>query len=180
MQADFVGADVSVAAIEQARRNVPHARFEVVDVEKALPDGTFDVTVMSEVLEHIEDDDALLRQLAPRTRFVVISVPGGPPELVDRAYGHFRNYSGDLLKQKLSAAGFDVIFFRRWGWPFFELVQALLKKTTDPVAAAGGPYGLFKKVVAHVLYALFFLNAFPAGSQVFAVGRSRVFEAKDC
>ncbi len=176
VNAAFIGADISAAAIEQARRNVPNAQFVVLDAGRSLPDGRFDVTVMSEVLEHIENDDALLRELAPRTRFVVISVPGGPADQVDRAYGHFRNYADDLLPRKLEGAGFDVLFFRRWGWPFYEWTQLLLRKgTSDHVAAAGGPYSPLKKMIARILYALFFLNVFPKGSQVFAIGRSRVF-----
>lgn len=177
IQAELIGADVSATAIEHARRNVPHAHFEVLDAGRAIPEGTFDVTVMSEVLEHIEDDDALLRNLAAHTRFVVISVPGGPADQVDRAYGHFRNYDGDLLPRKLRAAGYEVVKFRRWGFPFYEWTQLLLHRgPADRTAVAGGRYGLTKKFIATLLYAVFFLNILPVGSQVFAVGRSLRFK----
>lgn len=178
IDAELVGGDVSATAIECARRNIPNAHFEVLDARCAIPEGTFDVTVMSELLEHIEDDDALLRNLAPRTQYVVISVPGGPADQVDRAYGHVRNYEGDLLPRKLRATGYEVITFRRWGFPFYEWTQFLLRHGPgDRTVVAGGRYGPTKKLIAFLLYAVFFLNLLPWGSQVFAVGRSLRFKA---
>lgn len=173
MASKFFGADVSAAAVESARKRIPGVEFQQINLEKGIPDGTYDVIVLSEVLEHIEDDEGLLRKLAPIARHVVISVPGGPADKVDTHYGHFRNYDGDLLKRKLEAGGFDVVHFRRWGVPFYELTQALLGSCNDPTAVAGGRYGPIKKLVAWIVYLVFFLNLWPAGSQVFAIGRSR-------
>lgn len=176
IDAEFTGADISEHALEIARKNVPNIPFKQVDLEKGVPDGTYDVVMMSEVLEHIEDDETVMRKVAPITRHIVISVPGGPADKVDTSFGHFRNYHGDTLRTKLEANGFDVIYFRRWGMPFYEAVQALLHSCTDDAAtAAGGTYGPLKKLAARILYALFFLNVLPYGSQVFAIGRSREY-----
>lgn len=172
--ARLFGADISAQAIEIARRRVPRAEFLVLDLSKQEMEGSYDVVVLSEVLEHIENDDQVLAKLAPRVRHVVISVPGGPADQVDRRYGHFRNYAGDLLQRKMEAAGFEVTFFRRWGMPFFELIQFLTRRPDDGSPPPGGRFSPLKRLVASVLYYVFFLNLVPAGQQVFAVGRSRV------
>jgi len=173
IKADLTGADISGPAIEIARRNVPGATFLQLDLNAPSLPGRYDVVVLSEVLEHIEDDEAVLRQAAAAAPHVVISVPGGPADKVDRRYGHFRNYAGNLLKEKLERTGFEVIYYRRWGFPFHELSQALLERSADPTAVAGGRFTPARKLVAKLVYLLFFLNVLPFGSQVFAIGRSR-------
>ncbi len=174
--ATLEGADISAPAIEIARRNVPGAAFHVLNLDQGIPGGRHDVVILSEVLEHIEDDEAVLRQVAPAARHVIVSVPGGPADKVDTRYGHVRNYDGDLLRRKLESTGYEVTRFRRWGVPFYELTQAALNKCTpDATAVAGGRYGPAKKLLALLVYLAFFLNVIPAGSQVFAVGRSRSF-----
>lgn len=173
IKAEFTGADISGPAIEIARRNVPQATFQQLDLSATSLPGRYDVVVLSEVLEHIEDDEAVLRQVADAAPHVIISVPGGPADKVDRRYGHFRNYAGNLLREKLERTGFDVIYYRRWGFPFHELSQAILERSTDPTTVVGGRYTPAKKIVARLIYLLFFLNILPMGSQVFAIGRSR-------
>ncbi len=177
--AELYGADISAAAIEIARKNGPRATFQQMNLAEQTPTGAYDVIIMSEVLEHIEDDVAVLRRLAPLTRHIVISVPGGPADKVDKRYGHFRNYDGDLIVRKLEAAGFDTVCFRRWGWPLYDLQQRLSAgDLADPnPPPVDGRYSPLKKWVAAVFYALYFVNMFPCGTQVFAVGRSRAHPA---
>jgi len=172
-EARHYGSDVSSQALELAAKRVPDAAFFQLDItEQELP-ATYDVVVLSEVLEHLEDDEGVLRRVAGHTRHVVISVPGGPADKVEKQYGHLRNYAGDLLKTKLEAGGFDVVVFRRWGAPFYELVQFATALVADPVRVSVGKYSASKRLVSSMLYWLFFLNVFPAGSQVFAVGKSK-------
>ena len=182
LKATLIGSDVSAKALAIARRNAPGVEF----FQATLPGGTlppgktFDVVTLSEVLEHIEDDAAVLREVAPIARHVVISVPGGPADKVDKRYGHFRNYAGDLMARKLEASGFDVVKHERWGWPFYDLQQWLAFKPGVEGAAtfSQGRYGFFRKLVARLFYLLYFFNLPGRGTQVFAVGRSRVFKAQ--
>lgn len=177
----LMGSDVSERALSIARRNAPHAEF----FQATLPGGTlppnrtFDVVTLSEVLEHIEDDEAVLREVAPIARHVVISVPGGPEDKVDRRYGHFRNYTGDLLARKLQANGYDVVAHRRWGWPFYDLQQFLAFREGDEGAAtfSQGRYGPLRRLAALLFYRLYFCNLPGRGTQVVAIGRSRLFQA---
>jgi len=73
----------------------------------------FDTIVCSNVLEHVEDDLAALRQLhdllAKGGRLVLV-VPMLPALYggIDRAIGHYRRYRRGELAEKLAKAGFSV------------------------------------------------------------------------
>ncbi len=173
IKARLFGTDISGEAIKIATQRVPAATFVQMDLSKELPQGRYDVAVLSEVLEHIEDDVTALKRIAPLARYVVISVPGGPADEVGTQFGHFRNYSGDRLRRLIEQAGLDVVYYRRWGWPFYDAIQKILDSCTDAASVAGGRYTPTRKFVAAMIYALFFLNVLPFGTQVFAIGRTR-------
>jgi 2-polyprenyl-3-methyl-5-hydroxy-6-metoxy-1,4-benzoquinol methylase len=69
-----------------------------------------DTIVLVNVLEHIEDDGAVMRRLvaaaSPGARFLLI-VPAGPGAYgtIDRAVGHFRRYSRASLAALFAGAG---------------------------------------------------------------------------
>lgn len=81
---DVIGVDGAPAMIERARRNVPEARFEVMDFSRlAFADGTFDVVIACHSLLFAEDRVAALREWLRVTRpggRLSLSVPG-PQEL---------------------------------------------------------------------------------------------------
>lgn len=85
-------------------------------------DGSFDVVITSEVLEHIQDDVTaiaeMVRVLKPGGRFAA-TVPAWGPEVVNwklsdeyhapkSAGGHVRIYTSTELRAKLRSAGLDV------------------------------------------------------------------------
>ena len=73
---DYVGIDFSSVAISQARRKCPQYSFyeEVLPMGDYLQFGDPDALICTEVLEHIEDDLALLSSY-PSGKFLVLSVP---------------------------------------------------------------------------------------------------------
>jgi len=174
----LAGADISQEALRIARENLPGIEFFQTDLNgKFILNRRFDVIVLSEVLEHLENDDALLEQIASFCHYVVISVPGGPADKIDRRYGHIRNYSGQLIKEKLQYNGFDLVMYKRWGWPFYDLQQRLAYVEEDNAATPmnAGPYNSLRKFIARLIYALYFFNLPGFGEQVFVIGRSRLF-----
>lgn len=98
--------------------------------------GPFDGAVLSNVLEHIEDDEATLRELATLVR------PGGCVAVFspafqllmsdfDRSIGHVRRYRKRELRDRFVTAGFEIVEARYVNVPgFFAwlLVARLLRQ----------------------------------------------------
>ena len=57
------GVDFSPEGIEEAKRRWPHVNFDVADVTAYRPPKQFDVVVCSEVIEHVEDQEALINTI---------------------------------------------------------------------------------------------------------------------
>jgi SAM-dependent methyltransferase len=128
------GLELSDTGVDIARRKVPAAEFRKWDLlaEADLPDedaGWADYAVCSEVLEHVDDPVALLRNarpfLAPGCR-LVITVPGGPMSAFDRHIGHRRHFSRGDAEKTLRGAGLEVVSARAVGFPFFNLYRLLV------------------------------------------------------
>jgi SAM-dependent methyltransferase len=102
--------DLSGRALEMlARRGARVHPGELGDV--AFPRARFDLVGMFELLEHIEDDEALLAEVARISRpgaFLMVSVPLQPSRYNawDRFSGHVRRYQPQELREKLAGAGF--------------------------------------------------------------------------
>ena len=79
---------------------------ELADDER----GRATVAICSEVLEHVDGPDVLLRHaadyLAPGSR-LVITVPGGPRSAFDRHIGHRRHFTAARLRHLLETNGFE-------------------------------------------------------------------------
>ena len=81
------------------------------------PDGTFDVVIASEILEHVPDDETAIAELVRVLRpggSLVVTVPRWLPEkicwLLSDSYhanegGHIRIYQADELRSKVEACG---------------------------------------------------------------------------
>jgi SAM-dependent methyltransferase len=78
-EAQIVGIDIEAANIDAARRgaNPPNLRFVHGDATERLPDGQFDVVVLSNVLEHLDERPAFLRRVvaASGARKLLVRVP---------------------------------------------------------------------------------------------------------
>lgn len=95
--------------------NVRVARLDLLNQSDYQLLTTFkpDTVVCFNVLEHIEDDAAVLRRLhsaVPAGCRVVLLVPFNPKlySRFDREIGHYRRYDREELEEKLRAAGLNV------------------------------------------------------------------------
>jgi 2-polyprenyl-3-methyl-5-hydroxy-6-metoxy-1,4-benzoquinol methylase len=73
-------SDISKEVIEQAGIRVPHVRFSVKSIYETMEeDGTFDLVIASEVLEHLErPEDALKEITRISKKYILLSVPHEP------------------------------------------------------------------------------------------------------
>lgn len=136
--AEVRGIEFSQTGVDLARKSAASlnvaARFDQRDLltTTAVPPeqaGWATTAICSEVLEHIDRPEVLLRNatdyLAPRCRLIV-TVPGGPRTAFDRHIGHRRHFNPSSLNAVLEAGGFEVLSIRRAGFPFFNLYRTLV------------------------------------------------------
>lgn len=105
-----VGADISAEALSFCRQR-GHMALAKCRIE-ALPfaQGAFDVVVCCDILEHVADDEAGLREVLRVLRpggMVVITVPAYRWlwSEHDEALSHLRRYERGMLRRKLAAVG---------------------------------------------------------------------------
>jgi 2-polyprenyl-3-methyl-5-hydroxy-6-metoxy-1,4-benzoquinol methylase len=127
---EILGLDVSETGIEIARRKVPGGQFRQQDFTKPLAIPGFDHwathAVCTEVLEHLDEPEAMLRNVQPLLATgckLVITVPAGPMSAFDRHIGHRRHFSAGLLRRTIEGAGLRVLDIRGAGFPFFNLYR---------------------------------------------------------
>jgi SAM-dependent methyltransferase len=97
-----------------------------------------DTVVCLNVLEHIEDDSAVLRHLfevLPNAARLVFLVPFNPKltSEFDRQIGHFRRYAAGELEEKMRVAGFAVerqLFFNKVGVLAWWIGNTISKQRT--------------------------------------------------
>jgi trans-aconitate methyltransferase len=144
--AAFLGLELSVAGVEEAKRRVPDAEFVVRDLMESgepAPEhrGWATHAVCSEVLEHVDEPVTLLRNavpyLAPGCR-VVVTVPGGPMTAFDRHIGHRRHYAPPELAALLAEAGFEDVRASGAGFPSFNLYRLFLLVLGERVVEHAG------------------------------------------
>jgi SAM-dependent methyltransferase len=110
----LVGSELLVRGLQEARRRVPGVELLQVDATRIPFTSEFDVIGAFDVIEHIDDDAAVLDQvhaaLVPGGG-IVVTVPQHPWlwSAFDEFSGHRRRYTRRALVAKLTAAGFDVV-----------------------------------------------------------------------
>lgn len=188
------GADSSRRALLASQKRNPSVKHLLLNLATPLlqPEdraerGTFDLIVCSEVLEHIEDEQAAVRHLyaltAP-TGHVILTVPGGSLSRFDIAIGHYRHYSQANLARLVESAGFRIKTLFSWGFPFHSLYRAAVRgistialpapcdnksgETKDP-GLRFDYLGTAYKMLSPILRQLFFLNSCRCGPQIVAM-----------
>lgn len=112
-----VGIDISAANVAAAQARFPEVEFRCGDFREGSL-GAFDAVVISDVLEHVSDDEAFLRDAAALGQFVLVNLPIEDNWLNRRrAYGptdvsgHLRCYSLADGLALFERAGLDVTAF---------------------------------------------------------------------
>ena len=185
-EAQFLGAELSDSGVAISRRKVPQATFFVADIyeppaELEEFEGWATYAVCSEVLEHVDDPAAFLKQarkyLAPEAHLIV-TVPAGPMSAFDRHIGHRQHFNRPQIRALLEQAGYAVERVYLAGFPFFNLYRLLViargrrlaqDVETQSSGISSGAAGFMMKLFR--LLFRFNLRDSPFGWQVVAVAR---------
>lgn len=102
-------------------RNIPSAE---------LGDRRFDLVCAFEVLEHIEDDAAALKEWSGHVRpggWLLLSVPADQDRFgpFDTLVGHFRRYGPGDLAARLEGAGLTDVAVHRYSYPLGHALDAV-------------------------------------------------------
>lgn len=112
----LVGSELHPSGLAYARQRLPsEVEFVQMDARDIPAVAAFDLTGAFDVIEHIADDEAVLRALRAATQTgggTIIAVPQHPWlwSRADEIAHHERRYRRGELEAKLQRAGFDVLF----------------------------------------------------------------------
>ena len=107
----LTGADLSPDQIERNQRRLPGVEFFALDVQSAALPRTFDMVTCSEVIEHLDDAAAALRNLARMVApggHLLVTCPAGTMYATERHFGHVRHPKVGDLTAWADAAGLEV------------------------------------------------------------------------
>ena len=123
------GLELEEEAVDYARgrgRNVTQGSIVTLPFE----DESFDLTLALDVIEHVPDDLAALRELYRALRpggSLLVTVPA--LRLLwsahDEANGHYRRYTVDGLRRQVESAGFEVATVTYFNTLLFPVVLAV-------------------------------------------------------
>ena len=114
---EYHAVEISESGVEHIKsRNIKDLKSVQVFDGYKLPfaDNSFDLIILSHVLEHVEHERILLRELKRVSRHYVIEVPLDYRAGVDKrikhflAYGHINVYTPTSLRYLLNTEGFEV------------------------------------------------------------------------
>jgi SAM-dependent methyltransferase len=112
----LVGSELHPSGLTYARKRLPpEVEFVQMDARQIPAVGVFDLTGAFDVIEHIGDDEGVLREMREATRTgggTIIAVPQHPWlwSRADDIAHHERRYRRGELEAKLLRNGFEVVF----------------------------------------------------------------------
>lgn len=133
----LAGSDLYREGLELARERVPDATLVQMDARRVPFEAEFDVVGAFDVLEHVEDDGAVLAGLRRAVRpggGLLVTVPAHPRlwSVTDDYARHRRRYRRGELEAKLEGAGFRLL--RSSGFVSLLLPAVLLSRRRLPRA----------------------------------------------
>jgi SAM-dependent methyltransferase len=165
------GVDVSPGALALAAQRVPSANLRELDVQCEDLKQTFDLVMAIQVVEHLPDDGAALRNMALMAkRWVIVTTMRGHMRASEKSIGHLRNYSDDDLREKAIRAGLEVVDLFGWGFPFYSPFYRTVVEWL-PGGPPQGKIGTKQLAFADVLYHLYSLNIPRRGDVVTMLAR---------
>ena len=115
----FWGYDISPQAIELSKRKAnARLKFQLADIREEK-DNFFDVILLLDVIEHLEDYFSFLRDLKTKSRYKILHIPLDLSvqavirkhgfNHVRQVYGHLHYFTKELALEMLTDVGYEVI-----------------------------------------------------------------------
>jgi len=167
------GTDLSTQALSMAEQRVPKGAFRPLDAEKERLNEQFDLVLCNQVIEHLVDDIAALRNIARMSKqWVLVATMRGRMRPSERLIGHYRNYSDAELRAKAEAADLEVLDIFGWGFPFYS---PLYRTVTEwlPGGPPNGQFGTVQRTMGNLLYHLYRFNVPRRGDVVTMLAKPR-------
>lgn len=148
---EVTSTDVTEEALEVLRARAAGSVERADATSLPFADCSFDGVVLGEVLEHVEDDGAALREAFRVLRssgVLAVSVPRNPAwfSRSDHWAGHVRRYTRGDLVDRVERAGFEVVTCKAWGFPVSSLYHRTIfewivarRATSSARLRAGSP-----------------------------------------
>lgn len=167
----LAATDISGEALAQLQAFLPGIPSYRLDATQDTLNVQYDVVISLDVLEHIEDDMAVIHNMYQMTRkYILISTLQGCMRDSERAIGHVRNYLPGELQRKMETAGFTIEKTIEWGWPLFSPLFRDGLFRWGAQQHTFGSYGPAKRLACEVIYQLFRLNSCRRGDMLFVLG----------
>jgi len=186
--ASLFGAEIHTNGLQFAAHRVPAAQFLQMDARNIPFDSHFDALGAFDVLEHVDDDFKVLKQINRAIKpggILILTVPQHPWlwSTQDEIACHVRRYAVKDLMQKVSIAGFDIVdcgSFVTLLFPLLWLSRRVDKRNKDvhPDPMAELRIGKIANFILSVFMCAEFMLIrlgirFPAGGSLFLVAGKR-------
>ena len=176
--ARLAGFDLSPAQLQRNTQRMPNVEWHCADLQQrnAFSAQQFDAVVASEIIEHLDDPPALLRNAYALTSdggTLIITTQSGRVGKTERLVGHQRHFTAGELAELLRQSGWKNVRVWNEGLPFHDLSKWWANRNPEGSMDRFGArrYGVRERVICALLRAAFRLNSRRRGAQLFAVAR---------
>ena len=157
-EARIKGTDFSKSGIEAAKSRWKKNNLEFLyDLNNDSLNFHYDLITSSEVLEHVEEWQPLLKKMARASTYLLLSFPTGRMRDYEITQGHVRNFKKGEVEDFLLKLNYKPVKIFYAGFPFFSPVHRdfcnIVNPMTNPFTK--GYFGIKQKLISSFLYFLF-------------------------
>ena len=156
--------DFSQKAIDIANKRELPVDYRCSDLAALSDKAIYDLIICSEVLEHIQNDKGIIRNIWNLLRpegHVIISVPAQPSfwSRADEYSGHIRRYYLDEIASLFKGSGFKIVKVYYWGcWVYALFYKIVITKINPSIYRNRGSDTLWRKMFSSILHYVFLLE----------------------
>ena len=170
--------DITEYAVEKTKSIIPwelksRLDIQVLDINSFKTNKKYDIILLSEVLEHINDDAAIVKKFGRMLKengLILITVPFDQSlwSPSDEYSGHIRRYSSERMTKLINNSGLKIEKMWCYGFPILRIywtlnrffIGPLLKSTNLIASSKTNQSGTVRRMASHILDKVIRLGAF--------------------